>query len=447
MSTRHDHERNPAGRVAGPVLAAVLLLIASGAWAVPQIESIYGGQNAFLLPEINAMGGTGTALYRGGLSGLLNPALLTDEPGYRLDGALAADNRDEQRFMPLYDTFESYVTDVAIASNRQTKLPTGFAAAGRLLDGATPLVVSLSLADRYSYAYLFEEQIRDPDSSHDPRDQILEERSYETSGTLRDLSLGAAVDVTRFASLGASLHYAFGTRHEDRFRRYYTFSEQDSSYAARTEWDLDGVNVTLGARIRVSERVELGVSYESRLTASGDLSGDLEQVVGDTLYLLSGAAEEEIEYPAYFRAGLTLRPRTDPRTVFTADVVYANWDELTDSRYPEDDARNLNDVVDVRIGARHTFYNGMQMLFGFRRYDSYYDRDTGTSVFSGGVGTPLAGGRLTASLEVSKVQSIQPHIFPYPDGLDGFGNPITADPDARVADSQLRFGLGYTYGF
>ena len=30
-------------------------------------------------------------------------------------------------------------------------------------------------------------------------------------------------------------------------------------------------------------------------------------------------------------------------------------------------------MVDVRIGVQHTFYNGTDLRFGFRRYDSYAD--------------------------------------------------------------------------
>jgi hypothetical protein len=90
----------------------------------------------------------------------------------------------------------------------------------------------------------------------------------------------------------------------------------------------------------------------------------------------------------------------------------------------------------------------MRMLFGFRHYDSYLDRETGTSVFTGGVNVPLSDGALVVSLELSKLTTRdQPHIFPYPDGVDGYGNPITGGATARVEDTRLRFGLGYTRSF
>ncbi len=55
------------------------------------------------------------------------------------------------------------------------------------------------------------------------------------------------------------------------------------------------------------------------------------------------------------------------------------WSELADSRNPGyDNPMNLQDTFDVRIGLEHRFYNNMPLRFGFRRFDSYLDRETGT---------------------------------------------------------------------
>ncbi len=429
-------ERNLHPRHLGALTALVLWACAATSGAVPQIESGYGGQNAFLLPEINAMGGTGVTLYRGGMSGLLNPAMLTAETGLRLDLALSLDHEDEDRFQPLFDTFDSYVTDVAIASNRHDFWGAGFAFAGRVTDGDYPLVMSLSLADRYAFAYAFEEEIRDPDSGNSPRDQILEDRSYEVEGTLRDLSLGVATEVLPGYSLGVGVNYAFGSRDEIWSRRYY--DTPDSSYVRTEQWDLSGVNATVGLRIRLSQRIDLGVAYETPLTADGDLESGYD---GEP----TATESAEVRYPGEYRVGIAVRPRNDPRTTIAAEIAYREWSELEDSRTPGAD--DLEDVLDVRLGVEHTFTNAMGMLFGFGHYDSYLDREAGTSAFTGGVRAPLGAGALVVSLELSKVSSHQPHIFPYPDGVDGFGNPVTGGPTARVEDTRLRLGLGYSRSF
>jgi hypothetical protein len=430
-------ERNLHPRHVGVLTALVLWSCAAGSGAVPQIESGYGGQNAFLLPEINAMGGTGVTLYRGGMSGLLNPAMLTAAGGLRLDIAGSLDHQDEDRYQPLFDTFDSYVTDMVIASNRHDHYGAGFAVAGRVLDGANPIVMSLALADRYDFGYAFEEEVRDPDGGSTPRDQILEDRLYKVKGTLRDLVLGIATDVMPGCSLGVAVNYAFGSRDEIWNRRYYDTA--DSSYVRRVQWDPSGVNATAGLRLRVSPRLEIGAAYETPLSAKGDLHSDY----NDSL-ATDGSAE--VRYPGEYRLGLAVRPRNNPRTTIAAEVAYREWSVLEDDRTPG--AEKLEDVLDVRLGVEHTFVNAMRMLFGFRHYDSYLDRETGTSVFTGGVHAPLGEGAVVVSLELSKLTAReQPHIFPYPDGVDGFGNPIIGGTTARVEDTRLRVGVGYSRSF
>jgi len=146
-------------------------------------------------------------------------------------------------------------------------------------------------------------------------------------------------------------------------------------------------------------------------------------------------------------------PRSDPRTDFTADLVYADWTELEDSRGEDDDlsylldGRVLQEVVDVRIGVEHSFYNNARLRFGFRRYDSYGDRDGGNSIFSAGAGWPLAAGMMSVSLELNKVQSVLPHIYPYPASyFQPPANYVAADV-TRVDDRRLRLGFSWSRSF
>ena len=144
---------------------------------------------------------------------IFNPALLSDATGYRLDGGVMLDQEHEDRFQPLFDSFDSWVTDAAIASNRHHYWQTGFAAAGRIQAFDFPLALGLSLADRYPFSYTFDEELLNPSpfppgSGEPARDQLIEERQRDVSGTLRTLSLGAGADVTDRISVGAAVHYA-----------------------------------------------------------------------------------------------------------------------------------------------------------------------------------------------------------------------------------------------
>ncbi len=424
-----------------------LLATASTVGAVPQIMTEYGDQMAWRDAEINAMGGTGTALYRGGMSTIFNPAMLASAQTARFDISFSLDQEHEDRFQPLFDSFDSWVADAAIASNRHHYWQSGFALAGRPLGQDSPLSAAISLVDRYPFQYQFEEELRNPSPfppgrGEPARDAIIEERMRDVTGTLRFLSAGFGVDVGTRVSLGASINYAFGKRTEVNTVRDNVDTLQ--SYHNEDVLDINGVNYILGARIAINERVELGLAWESELSADGTL----EQTHYSAATGLDSipVVDAYYRYPQRFRAGLTFRPQTDPRTTFTIEGEYIEWSKMEDSQLlSTDEPRPLSDTLDLRIGLEHLFYNGMPVRFGFRRYESYTDRETGGSVFSAGVGMKAMNGMVSFSVELAKIISIQPHQFPDPD--DFFGDNYLADPEARVEDTRFRLGIGYTLDF
>ena len=425
-----------AALVIGWLLASVLPV-----GAAPQIMTEYGDQMPWFSADINGMGSTGAALYRGGMSNVFNPAFLAGETGSRLDLGLALDQQHEDLFVPLFDGFESYVTDVAIASNRHHYFSTGFAFSHRVVEGDNPVSVAVSLADRYPYQYTFEEEVRNPDPyDMTTRDMILRQHERKVTGTLRDLSVGAGVDVTDRISFGAAVHYAFGTRTEVNKVRDY--DEVENSYYDEDEFSMDGVNFTLGMGGVINERLEVGFAWESQLNATGDITTSRLDAMDQPIE----PYDAEVRYPNVYRAGLTFRPRTDPRTVFTIEGEYKPWSELMDSETPRpDEVDQLEDTMDVRVGLEHTFYNGMPMRFGFRYVDSYADSDANASVFSAGIGAPFGNGMFSVSLELSKVSSLQEHQFAYPD--DFLGDQYSVDPIATVKDTRFRVGAGYKVEF
>lgn len=427
------------------ILAAITLFggLTTPAGAVPYMEASYGGQSPFISAEVNSLASTGVGVYRGGFSTFLNPAGLARATEWRLDAGGALLRHDEERYSPLYDSFDSFVVDKSIASNQHMWLETGFALAGQLQLGDLPLGVGLSLADRLPFGYEFTEEVRDPDVFSTPRDRILEERTYEIEGTVRTLSLGVAGEADK-VSAGAAVHYNFGDRSEHWLLRDNITVDGDRSFDSLSEWDLSGVNFTLGLQVQPTERLTLGVAYESPLTLDGDINNTHYEAAVDTFAL--SEAFHGMEMPARWRFGGAFMPRNDPRTVFTVDVVVTDYEELTDDRPGLNEQRNtdpaeLQKVVDVRVGLQHTFNSGQDMNFGFRRYDSYNDDEGGNSVFSAGTSWPVGPGKLALSFEINKLQNgYVPHLFDYPEGF-------VSPEEARIDDTRLRIGLGWTQTF
>ncbi len=427
MTCKFSHDRRLT------VLASVVLLLAgAGLAAAGQVPDVrYGQAESFLHPEIDGMAATGAALYRGGFSTVMNPAELGEATGWRLDGGAALSQDHEDRFQPLYDSFNSYVTDTAIASNRHHFFDSGFGVARSLTDR---LGVGASLTTAYAFDYEFSEELRNPDPFADPRDGILEEREWRLDGSLRDLGLGAALELSRYVTIGAAAHYVFGTIEDQRHRRF--FLTPDDSYSEESSWDADGVRAVYGIRIRPGERITIGASFTTPLDVTGDVTTLTATASPGTI---TGVVRHgKIRYPHQIRAGIAYFPRSKPRTVFAADVVYTEWSDLEDNADPE--MGPLEDTVDVRIGVQHTFYNGMPVSFGFRHADSYADNAAGTSWFTGSVGIPFEDGMFSVGAELSKVTSVQEHVFPYPGGF-------STAPTARVESTRFRVSAGFRYQF
>ena len=432
--------RNRAGRpVTTLALAALLVSVAGVAGADPALHVRYGDPATALSPEIDAMAGTGTALYRGGYANVLNPAMLSAaEPGkLRVDAGASFVQAHEDRFQPLFDTFTSYVTDIAIASNRHHFFGSGFALARRLPELAAALAAGVSLTDRYDFAYDFSEQVRDPNSYANPYDAVLSERAVGITGALRDLAGGFAVDLSPGISLGASAHYVFGKREETHDSR--DFRTPTASLLQQTSFDMGGLNFTFGARLHVDERLEIGFAYESPLSVTGKTSASTWYGAHpDSVNVAPSTAG--VDYPRSWRAGFCYRPRTAPRTIFTADAAIREWTDLRDTRLSGENPLLLQDAVDVSIGLEHRFYNGLPVRFGFRRLESYDDREAGATFFTTGLGLDAGGGEISVSAELSKTTSIREHWFAYPAGY-------VSDAQARVEDTRFRLGVGYTRAF
>jgi len=99
-----------------------LLLAASLAAAVPAdadtfLDRGYGTPVAGLSPRVRAMGGAAAALGNGAYGLVDNPATVALLRGSQVQVAGAVARLSENRFVPLYDTFGSYVSEAAVATN------------------------------------------------------------------------------------------------------------------------------------------------------------------------------------------------------------------------------------------------------------------------------------------------------------------------------------------
>ena len=153
-----------------------------------------------------SLGGAGSALNQGAYSLVDNPAGMAVESGSRVDLNVSLARSSEIRFVPLFDTFDSYVDDAAIAVNdHQYASLTG----GVLWDTGfgTGLKIGLGLFDRYDPRYDYQDERRSTSTS----DQLLAERFITTTGVLRAVSLGAALPIRLGSAAGLAVNWYYGT--------------------------------------------------------------------------------------------------------------------------------------------------------------------------------------------------------------------------------------------
>lgn len=435
-----------SGVTAVVMVALALLAPAGPAAAGPQATTTYGDQLTWMGAESAAMGGTGAALYRGGLSNVFNPAFLVVEADKRLDAGVVLDQEHEDRLQPLYDSFNSWVADVSIASNRHHFWQSGFGFARRVGTGPRAVAIGLSLTDRFPWGYAFSEEIRNP-SPYQPgnnqpaRDMLVALREREVTGALRALSFGVAAETSEHVSVGTAIHYNYGTRRDVASSADLDNEGTNDSWRRSNELKVTGFNVSAGLRARCSERLDLGVAVESGIRATGDWRYEYHSATTST----DTTRGSFLDYPWCARAGLAFRPRNELPTVFTLEIEYRPWSDLRDGTLGDDVTPILHDVADVRVGVEHTFYNGMPLRFGFRHVASYVDRDAAVTAFTAGTAARVGDGRLNASVELAKTSNELLHQFPYPSNY--FGAAYYVSGKAMVDDTRFRVGVSYTMEF
>lgn len=392
------------------------------------LDAAYGTPYDSETPRQVAMGSVGASLYVGIASINANPAMLaymSDRILLDLNGGIYQANED--RFQPLYDTFQSYVTETAYASNRNSY---GLMQGGALfrLSQDRNMAVGVGIFTRYNFDYDYTEEIRDPEGRtgtvpNGTRDQIIQERKYQIQGSLRSFSAGYGMDLIPRLSLGLSVHRYFGTLDHTASTQttpnYENTLENDPGSAAYKH-ELSGWSFAVGLAGTVSDRVDLGASYETAFTVEGAIStadSSINKWVPydqDQAVLELGGGDVKVKYPGTLRVGMTLRPRNTLKTVFTIDVVRRFWEGVADDSYRPtamssyESARN---TWDFRFGLEHVFYNKVPARFGFRYLENYADPESGRSIFSAGTGFESAGYGIDVTLQYQQQTTRQDYLF------------------------------------
>ena len=398
-------------------------LFAGSAHALTTLDAAYGTPWDAESAKVAAMGSVGTALFQGSGNLISNPAMLAQMESrflVELNGGIFQANED--RFQPLYNSFDSYVTDTVIASNRNSY---GQFQGGVLfrLSKDRKMTLGVGIFDRYLFDYDYFEEVRDPSPFVDTRDAVIQVRDYKVQGRLHSITAGYGMELIPQLSLGLGVNYYYGTldhRVSTSTMPIYEDTFLSDPGSSAFDHDLSGWSVSLGLEGTVSERVDLGVSFESAFTAEGAITSQ-DSTIGSWVpydrsqkVLEVGSSDVQVKYPGTLRAGVTLHPRNLLATTFAVDVVRRFWEDVSSDSYRTEaftERNALRDTWDVRVGLEHIFYNKVPARFGFRYLENYADPESERSIFSAGLGWSAGEYTLDLALQYHRQTTRQNYLF------------------------------------
>jgi len=169
------------------------------------LDRAYGTPQLGLSARSRAMGGAGAAMGAG-----CSAWWTTREPGAPARQPRAADrfsgSGQRERLVPLFDTFDSFVDETAVAVNDHGY---GDLQGGVVLDnwGGRGVIVSGGVFTRYDPRYDYFDELRTSDNS----DTLRNNKIIATDGLLRTATLGVALPFGDGSGLGVAVNYYFGT--------------------------------------------------------------------------------------------------------------------------------------------------------------------------------------------------------------------------------------------
>ncbi len=428
-------------RRSGAALAALLYGIAAlagDAKAYTYLESAYGTPMIGLSARAIAMGGAVTAMSDGSFSLVSNPAMLSGEADRLADLTLRGIRYDETRFVPLFDTFDSFVKETAIAENPETYTGINGGIVWRPEKGPKGLAVAGGIFERYNLQYDFVDERRFADGRDTARRDLVRATQYITSERAIYSMSGGLSYQERVLSIGASLHYLFGDLTLANTTVPGPVAQGAADAASRTELvrELSGIGATFGASARISNRVTVGASYD--LPVKFDV--DYRMTTTNTT-VTTATGSEKMDYPGRLAVGVSYQPRNILKTTFTMDVARTFWEDLEDpilDAHPMVTIPTLRNTYEYRFGLEHVFYNGLPARIGFFYREAYAVDEVDDAGISFGTGYRFSNFDFGISADVSKRNSSQAAIT-----ARAANDPKTD----RVQDSMLRGVVDVRYHF
>lgn len=370
----------PAGMTI--LMLAVMILAAPSlaAWSIT--DSYFGNKYDGFEARAFAMGGAGTFNDLRPFGIAANPANLTlikSRVGFQ--GALLVNRAEDNRYIPLYNSFDNYIDDAVYASNinfYDDYAGSGFASMRFGL-------LKLGLGGYYKPLLNFDgnyiEEIRNNrNTDNDVYPEKIAINAIENEGSLNQaagvFSFGYELGENLELNLGAEVSLLSGEQTQMKTIRWSqwaidTFTDAVDNpakvlpdYTLSTETELEGTQMKGGLSMRLNNRFGLAATYTMKSTL--DRTGSTHELQ-DAHYQNAGIdistpIAEDYILPSEARLGFLYQPRNIMRTWFNLDVEYVKWSDVSE---------HFEDQVNLYAGVEHWVENRLPLRLGFQAVNGY----------------------------------------------------------------------------
>jgi hypothetical protein len=354
-----------------------LLLIASaclGAWSIT--DSYFGNKLGSQDARSYAMGGTGLFddLRPFGISN--NPANLTlMNKKVGISGSGFLNRNEDNRSVPLYNSFDNYVDDAVYASN--ANFFTNYAVAGfsALVLPKCKFGFGAYYKPLLSFDGKYDEQIRNNrNTDNDGYPEKVAENAILNEGALNQLGGALSVGMNFGESMDLNLGFDYsmlnGTTDSSKTIRWSQWAIDTvgegvlPDYTWTESTKLEGSRIKAGATFRINELFGVGATWTNKaiLKRTGTTTTQRDAYLNHNAIDESIAIDEDYILPAEYRVGMNYQPRNIMRTWFNIEAEYVQFSDV---------GTQYDDAFNLYAGVEHAVKNYLPLRLGFQATTGY----------------------------------------------------------------------------
>ncbi len=378
-------------------LLTILLIIAFiNVFAYSFLEYDLGNRIHSTDARSRAMGGSGMAAGVNLFDAQINPAnLYFLETNVNTQIGMGILKFDENRSIPMYNFFDSYIDDATYSSN--INLFNDFSAG--LSYKKSNDKMSISYAALFypvmSFDAYYEEQVRnDYSSNEDLYPKIIAKNFKEGEGKLNSYSIlfSTGYKINNESDLSAGIEAGM-LNGRNKHKSEITWSEYaievaginslpDSLYKSNN--DISGLNLKFGLNYKINARMNAGFIYQPKLVCKTDVTINGQKINKTPDYIL----------PSTIGFGIAFSPRNPYKTNFQADLEFVKYSDID---------KSYDDFLGFYTGVEHFVGKAVPLRLGFRYEVSATDKSMAMPTVCAGTSFYLAKNvRFDISGEFSK---------------------------------------------